>query len=135
FLGLGLHTTRAHLVRAVLEGIAMRVAQVVCAMKEHLQTQPQGIKVDGGLSASRVLMQMQSDLLGMPLEVAQDGEATQKGVCYVAALATNLWKDLSEIPSSQPSAVYRPRTSKQQREVARDRFQRAIQLLQGWHTP
>jgi glycerol kinase len=74
-------TTRAHLVRAALEAIAHQVADVVEALPE----QPAVLRADGGATANAFLMQLQADLLGIPVEVAAEQETTALGAAALAA--------------------------------------------------
>ncbi|HUZ81528.1 MAG TPA: glycerol kinase GlpK [Gaiellaceae bacterium] len=74
-------TPRAHLVRAALEAIAHQVADVVDALPER----PEVLRADGGATANAFLMQFQSDLLGIPVEVAAERETTALGAAALAA--------------------------------------------------
>ena len=74
-------TTRAHLVRAALEAIAHQVADVVDALPDP----PAVLRADGGATANAFLMQFQSDLLGIPVEVAAERETTALGAAALAA--------------------------------------------------
>lgn len=74
-------TTRAHLVRAALEGIAHQVADVVDALPDP----PVALRVDGGATGNGFLMQFQADLLGIPVEVAAEQETTALGAAALAA--------------------------------------------------
>ena len=74
-------TTKAHLVRAALEAIAHQVADVVDALPER----PAVLRADGGATANGFLMQFQSDLLGLPVEVAAERETTALGAAALAA--------------------------------------------------
>ena len=74
-------TTRAHLARAALEGIAHQVADVVDALPEP----PAVLRADGGATANGFLMQFQADLLGVPVEVAAERETTALGAAALAA--------------------------------------------------
>jgi glycerol kinase len=74
-------TTRAHLARAALEGIAHQVADVVDALPEP----PAVLRADGGATANGFLMQLQADLLGLPVEVAAERETTALGAAALAA--------------------------------------------------
>ena len=98
-------TTRAHLVRAALEGIAFQVADV-------LEVLPGGVDVlraDGGASANGFLMQFQADLLGCPVEVAAEQETTALGAAALAGRAIGLWPDEEGIRARlQRGAVYEP---------------------------
>jgi glycerol kinase len=98
-------TTRAHLVRAALEGIAFQVADV-------LEVLPGGVDVlraDGGASANGFLMQFQADLLGCRVEVAAERETTALGAAALAGRATGLWPNEAAIRARlPPRAVYEP---------------------------
>ncbi len=88
--GLSGAATRAHIVRAALDGIAHRVCDVVDAMRQALPRAPDTLRVDGGLSSNPYLMQRQADLLGFPLEIADTSESTALGVGVMAATAVGL---------------------------------------------
>lgn len=87
FSGLSLATTRGHLVRAVLEGIAAQVADLVEVMAADLGHTIPVLRVDGGLTQSAVLMQAQADLLQVPVEVYPSAHATPLGSAAFARLA------------------------------------------------
>ena len=86
FTGLSLATTRAELVRAVIEGIAAQVAWLARAVGDDLGAPLARLRVDGGLTRSRVLMQTQADLLQAPVEVYVSPHATALGVAALARL-------------------------------------------------
>jgi len=137
WLGMTLATTRAHLVRAAFEGIAARVAQVVGAMEADSGLDVTRLRVDGGLTESSVLMQMQADLLGVPIEVSVEPEATVMGVCYLALTALSCWRDHTEIRErvaarDAAARVYEPSIGRAEREERLARFARAIVLTRGW---
>ncbi len=81
--GLTRGTTRAHLVRAALEAIAHQVVDIV----DVLPLDAGVLRADGGATANRFLMQLQADLLGVPVEVAEDAETTALGAAALAGLA------------------------------------------------
>ena len=84
FLGLSLSTQREHLVRAVVVGIAAQVTMLARAMEDDLGTSLTALRVDGGLTRSSLLMQLQADLLGVPVEVYPYSCATALGVAALA---------------------------------------------------
>ena len=134
WLGMGLGSGRADLVRAALEGVACRVAQVVRAMEQDAGEPIESLRADGGLAGCRALMQMQADLLGIPVEVAADAEVTLRGICFLAARAVGLWKDDAEILEMRRAGrVVEPRASEAERRDRRERFERAVALVQEWH--
>ncbi|MGH3373775.1 MAG: FGGY family carbohydrate kinase, partial [Actinoallomurus sp.] len=87
FVGLTLAVTRAHLARAVCEGIAAQVTDLAMAAATDLGRPVTGLRVDGGLTRSRVLMQLQADLLQCPVEVFASPHATAFGAADLAARA------------------------------------------------
>jgi glycerol kinase len=86
FLGLGLGTTRAHLIRAVIDGLAASVALLARSVAADLGTSLSALRVDGGLTRSRVLVQTQADLLQVPIEVCPTPDATALGVAALARI-------------------------------------------------
>ncbi len=109
FVGLGLATTRGHLVRAVLDGIAAQVALLAGAIAADLAAPLRCLRVDGGLTRSRVLLQTQADLLQRPLEVAPTPDATALGVAAFARLGAGLAADAdAAVGAWRPAAVYEP---------------------------
>jgi glycerol kinase len=134
WLGLGLGSGRAELVAAALEGIACRVTQVVRAMQRDAGTTIARLRVDGGLTTCRALMQMQADLLGVPLEVAAEPESTLRGICFLAARASGLWaRDEEVVAHRLPGIVVEPGPAAARAVERLQRFERAVELVRGWH--
>ncbi len=134
WLGLDLAITRAHLARAVLEGIAAHVARIVQAMMADTGLTVSALRVDGGLTDSQTMMQIQADLLGFPVEVVTNKEATASGICALAARACSLWAtDVEIIERVQIARIYDPQLSADRRAAHLDRFERAIQGLKVFH--
>ncbi len=90
-LGLTRGSTKAHLCRAVLEGIAFQVADLVGAMNEDAPAPVAALRVDGGASVSDFMMQYQADLLGIPVDRPALVESTALGAAGLAGLAAGLW--------------------------------------------
>jgi glycerol kinase len=88
FLGLGLATTRAHLLRAVIDGLAASVALLARSVAADIGGPLTALRVDGGLTRSRLLLQAQADLLRLPVEVCRTPDATALGVAALARLGT-----------------------------------------------
>ena len=86
FLGLGLGTTRAHLIRAAIDGIAASVALLARSVATDLGAGLSALRVDGGLTRSRLLVQTQADLLQVPVEVCPTPDATALGVAALARI-------------------------------------------------
>src|ERR1043166_1424991 len=90
-------TTAAHIARAALEGIAFQVADVLRAMQADAKIKLKELRVDGGASANNLLMQFQSNLLGVPVVRPKVTETTALGAAYLAGLAVGFWKDQKQI--------------------------------------
>jgi glycerol kinase len=111
--GLTRGTTRAHIVRATLEAIAQQVADVVEALPER----PAVLRADGGASGNAFLMQLQADLLGIPVEVSAERETTALGA---AALAAGRGARVAV------GAVYEPERSRDEVGVLREGWREAV---------
>ena len=117
FTGLSLATTRAELVRAVVDGIAAQVAWLARAAGDDLGAPLTRLRVDGGLTRSQLLMQTQADLLQSPVEVYASQDATALGVAALARLATGAAATPSEaVGEWVPAATYEPSVSADEAE-------------------
>lgn len=97
FVGLTRGTTSAHLVRAVLEATAYRSAEVLAAMREDSGVDVRTLRVDGGGSENAFLMQLQADLLGVPVERPKMSETTALGAASLAALGAGIFASRKEV--------------------------------------
>lgn len=105
FTGLSLGTERGHLVRAAIDGIASQVALLATAAGADLGSPLTMLRVDGGLTRSRTLLQVQADLLQCPVEVYPSPHATALGVAAFASIGAGLDSDTAAFT---PSAVVEP---------------------------
>ncbi len=96
-IGLTRGTTRAHIARAALEGIAFQVADVLRAMESDAGIRLKELRVDGGACVNNLLIQFQADLLGVPVVRPRVAETTALGAAYLAGLGVGFWKDRREI--------------------------------------
>jgi glycerol kinase len=122
--GLTAATSRAHLARAALESVTHQVVDVVDAMESDGAVRLDLLHADGGASASRLLMQMQADLLGRPVSVAASAEASAVGAALLAARATGFAP--AERPGTDPMAVVHPQLSDDRRSRARAAWAAAV---------
>ena len=102
--GLTAATGRAHIVRAALDGIAQRVADIVEAMTAVLPEPPLRLRVDGGMTANAYLMQRQADLLGIPVDVATVEESTALGIAGLAGIGAGIL-EIAALGSANPVTV------------------------------
>jgi glycerol kinase len=121
--GLTRGTTRAHLVRAALEAVAHQVADVLEALPLDVPV----LRADGGATANGFLMQLQADLLGCPVEVAADADATALGAAALAGLGIGTWADLDEVAASiRRGERYEPRMDRGDVERLRGTWHDAV---------
>jgi glycerol kinase len=133
--GLSRATTPADLARATLEGIACRVVDVIQAMQDDAGEFPTALKVDGGPSANRYLMQRLADLANMEVQVAAAREATAIGVANLAAHSA-LGVSLDELAGRwQAEKVFAPNVDPGDRDAQLARWRRAVASLQHFHDP
>ena len=122
--GLTRGTTREHLIRAALEGIAYQSMDVINAMAADTGNDINTIKVDGGASASQPIMQFQADITGKRLIKPVIAETTALGAAFLAGLATGFWKDKEELKSSWVlEKTYEPQMDEKEKE----------KLIKGWN--
>ncbi len=128
--GLGLDTTSGHVVRALCEGIAAQVAELADATATDLGTPLQTLRVDGGLTRSALLMQVQADLLQRPVEVSAVHDATALGVAAAARLGLDPTLTVHDaVPARRPAAVYEPRITPAEAAERRAAFRTAVDTL------
>ncbi len=114
-------TRPGHIVRALLDGIAHRVCDIVEAVNAVSAEPLDRLRVDGGLTASRTLMQTQADLLGMPVDRSPAAEVTAFGAAGLAALGAGLIDDVAELRSLIPEPdVFTPRVDEDTRRGKRE---------------
>lgn len=121
--GLTRGTTKEHFIRATLESLAYQSKDVLDTMISDSSVDVEVLRVDGGAVSNEFLMQFQSDLLNLPVELAKLNETTALGAAFLAGLATGFWKDeqeLSELRESQ--RLYEPQMEEERRK----------RLYKGW---
>ena len=125
-------TTRAHIVRAALEAIALQVFDVVHAMEQDVRSGIGRLCADGGASANDFLMQFQADVLGAEVYRPADMETTALGAAYLAGLVCGFWKDLSSLRERrQGMTVFRPQMSDAARAEKLLAWENALALAMG----
>ena len=134
-IGIERGTTRAHLARATLESIAYQTRDPIEAMRTAGQP-IEVLRVDGGGTANRFLMQFQADIAGIPVEVAAIPETTGLGAAFLAGLATGVWRSPDDVRGRRAVAVrYEPRMSADERETLYRGWLRAVDRARGWAVP
>ena len=135
-VGLTRGATAAHLARASLEGIALQVRDVLTAMEADAGIRLRQLRVDGGAAANNLLMQMQADLLGVPVVRPTVAETTARGAAYLAGLAVGFWKSRAEIARQwQSDRTFTPAMKAAARRKITDGWTKALARAKGWETP
>ncbi len=96
-VGLTRYVTRSHIARAALEATAWQTREVLDAMEQDSGVTLTTLKVDGGMTSNQLLMQFQSDVLGVPVIRPQIAETTALGAAYAAGLAVGFWDSLDDL--------------------------------------
>ena len=131
--GLTAYVTRAHLARAVLEATAWQVREVVEAMEADSGVTLASLKVDGGMTADDLLMQIQSDLLGKPVIRPKVIETTALGAAYAAGLAVGYWPDQAALKANwREDADWSPKLDAAERERRYGKWKKAVQRTLDW---
>ena len=134
-IGIERGTTRAHLVRATLESIAFQTRDLVDAMRAAGQP-IDALRADGGGTANAFLMQLQADLLGIPVEVAAVRETTALGAAFLAGLAAGVWTSTDELARRRAVAArFVPTVSADERDSRHAGWLRAVERSRGWANP
>lgn len=132
-LGITRGTTSAHIARAVLDSIAFQVKDMVSAMEEDVGFRFSELRVDGGASASDILMQTQSDLLGICINRPSNTETTALGAAYMAGLHVGFWESIEDIESNRiVEREFRPQIDSSQREYRYAQWKRAVERSLRW---
>jgi glycerol kinase len=132
-VGITRGTTRAHLARATLEAIAFQSAELIEAMAADSGIALTELRVDGGATASNLLMQMQADLLGVPVVRPRVTETTALGAAYLAGLAVGFWKDEAEIAALWArDRVFEPTLSRDAAGSRLLQWRRAVERSRAW---
>jgi glycerol kinase len=132
-LGLTRGTTVAHLARAALESICYQTRDVVEAMQRDSGLCLQELRGDGGAAVNSFLMQLQADILGVPVEVPKVAETTALGAAYLAGLATGYWRNRDELAAKwQLAHRYEPCISAAERTRLYTRWRKAVERAKDW---
>ena len=123
-LGISRGTTKSHIARATLEGIALQVHDIVKAMENDSNMHLKELRVDGGASANDLLLQIQSDIFECDVVRPTNLETTALGAAYLAGLAVGVYKNKKEIRKQwQKDKTFLPNTNRQKQ----------LQLISQWH--
>jgi glycerol kinase len=132
-VGLSRFNTNAHLARATLEAICYQSKDVADAMEKDSGVKLDVLKVDGGVTANELCMQMQADILGVPVSKPVVAETTALGAAYAAGLAVGFWKNKDELVQNwNEDKRWEPQWTDEQRAQGYAGWQKAVQRTLDW---
>jgi glycerol kinase len=132
-VGLTRYVTRAHIVRATLEAICYQTRDVLEAMQADASAELTTLKVDGGATVNDFLMQLQADVLGVPVVRPTVHETTALGAAYAAGLATGLWAGLDELRANWGvERIFEPQWDEARRAEGYAGWKKAVERSRGW---
>ncbi len=134
-VGLTRGTTAGHIARAALESIAFQVADLLDAMAADCGIPATELRVDGGAAANNTLMQIQANLLGVPVVRPAVTETTALGAAYLAGLGVGFWRSSSELVGQwQVDRRFEPASSPAASRALRQRWSAAVERAKSWET-
>lgn len=132
-VGISRGTTRAHIARAALEGIAYQTMDVLNVMQKDTGMEAVELRVDGGASANNLLMQFQADIINTKVVRPKVIETTALGAAYLAGLATGFWENLDDIKQQwQLDKSFEPTLSAEETKVRREKWADAVNRAKAW---
>ncbi len=132
-IGITRATTKYHLIRATLESLAYQVVDVVDLMERSTNIKANKLKVDGGASANNLMLDFQSNILGITLERPECIETTALGAAYLCGLATGVYKSVDEIrKNNKIDKTIAPKESEEWRKSHIKTWRRAVERSLGW---
>jgi glycerol kinase len=132
-VGLSRFNTKAHIVRATLEAICYQSKDVAVAMEQDSGVKLEVLKVDGGATANDTLMQLQADILGVPVSRPKVAETTALGSAYAAGLAVGFWDELEDLRENWlEDKRWEPQWTDDQRETGYAGWKKAVERTYGW---
>jgi glycerol kinase len=132
-VGLSRFNTGAHLARAALEAICYQTRDVVEAMEQDSGVALGVLKVDGGVTANNLCMQLQADILGVPVSRPEVAETTALGAAYAGGLAAGYWGDTDELRGNwHESRRWQPGWTAAQRRDGYHQWRKAVERTLDW---
>jgi glycerol kinase len=132
-VGLSRYNTNAHLARATLEAICYQSRDVSEAMEQDSGVHVEVLKVDGGVTANDLCMQLQADVLGVPVSRPVVAETTALGAAYAAGLATGFWSTTEELRANwNESKRWLPQWEEDQRAEGYRGWKKAVERTLNW---
>jgi glycerol kinase len=132
-VGLSRYNTNAHLARATLESICYQTRDVVEAMRQDSGVSLDALRVDGGVTANELCMELQADILGVPVSKPVVAETTALGAAYAAGLAVGFWNSTDELRQNwNEEKRWQPRWNDEQRATGYAGWKKAVDRTLDW---
>ena len=132
-VGLSRYNTNAHVARATLEAIAYQSCDVAAAMEQDSGVKLEVLKVDGGVTANELCMQIQADTLGVEVSRPVLAETTCLGAAYAAGLAVGFWSGTDELRTNwNEGRRWSPQWNDEQRAAGHAQWTKAVQRTLDW---
>lgn len=132
-VGISRGVSRAHLARAVVESMAYQTRDAVEAMSRAAGTPLSALRVDGGAAVMDLLLQLQADQLGVPVQRPVDSETTALGAAFLAGLAEGVWPSLASIEAAWSLDIeFAPATDRTFPDIFHSEWLRAVERSRNW---
>ncbi|EGC43150.1 glycerol kinase [Histoplasma capsulatum var. duboisii H88] len=133
--GLSQHTQRGHIARATLEAVCFQTKAILDAMEKDSGEKLKELAVDGGLSASDICMQSQSDIIQLPISRPEMHEITALGAVIAAGYAIGIFKDLEALRGTNKSrrtTIFKPEIAESESARRYKQWSKAVEMSRGW---
>ncbi|MFW9995807.1 MAG: glycerol kinase 5 [Candidatus Odinarchaeota archaeon] len=130
-LGLSLNTRKTHVARAVFEGIALRIVDILAGLEKDTKVPIRMLKIDGGLSQSDILVQCIADFTDLEVICALEPDVTARGVAYIAGIRVKFWdlNELKQIDARLKTEVFQPRMNPQKRQEKIECWKKSLKMI------
>ena len=132
-VGITRGVNKNHIIRATMESLAYQVNDILVAMQADSGIKLAALNVDGGASANNLLMQMQSDISGAPVQRPTCVETTAMGAAYLAGLAVGYWSNKEDVVRNRAiDRVFHPAIGEEERAAKVKGWNKAVKCAYGW---
>ena len=130
FVGLTGFINKSHICRALLESISFQTKEILDAMYQDSGVEISSLQVDGGMTSSETLLQIQADTLGVPVTPSQ-AEMTSLGAAIAAGLSVGVY-NMDELQHSVTTRTFQPKITKEEREKRTALWNKAVDRSLNW---
>jgi glycerol kinase len=132
-IGLTRGTTKSHIARAAIEGIAFQVYDIVKSMEADANAKGTELRVDGGATANNLLLQFQADIFKFPVVRPDFLETTALGAAYLAGLAVGFWKTIEELKDQwSVDKIFKPNLEDSKVKILVGQWHKAVSRSKNW---